>query len=76
MLKLKEFEVVETREANLNRLAVLRCPRRDCGGEFEVERNLFGGPIPGGTHNPNIDTRPCPYCFRVSLRPKKVRKKK
>ena len=54
--------------------AVLECPRTDCGGMFEIDRKFYGGLVPGGTHNPHIDTRPCPYCFRVSLRPKKIPK--
>ena len=46
----------------------LQCPRSGCGGEFVVNREDFkrGGP------NVNVETRPCPYCFRASTIPKAV----
>lgn len=56
--------------------ATLQCPRSDCNGCFQVNRGIFRGPVTGGTHKKDIDTRPCPYCFRVSLRPKKAPKRK
>jgi len=67
-LQLKQFRVLSVSREE----AKLQCPRKDCKGIFKVNREMFRGLVRGGTHNPHIDTRPCPYCFRVSLRPKKV----
>ncbi len=47
--------------------ARLVCPRTGCGGEFVVNRAGFRE---GRREAGNFATRPCPYCFGVSLVPK------
>ena len=39
------------------------CPRRDCGKSFWV-RGSWTAPVEG-----RVNTRPCPWCFRVSWLP-------
>lgn len=44
----------------------LQCPRRNCKGTFAVNRGQFKS---NNVVEERINTRPCPYCFRVSLVP-------
>jgi hypothetical protein len=57
---LKHFKVVERYDDGW---AMLACPRGDCKKQFMVERAGFKKSLPGRA------TRPCPYCFRVSVVP-------
>lgn len=61
-LKLKEFQVIAADE----HAASLKCPRRSCSGIFGVDRGKFRD---GVNLAATTKTRPCPYCFRVSLVP-------
>ena len=61
-LKLKEF-VVNATDADT---AILKCPRKSCSGVFVVDRGKFRE---GVNLAATTKTRPCPYCFRVSLVP-------
>jgi len=56
----KPFKVAAADE----REATLVCPRRPCGQSFTIDRVAFK------TSRPDLATRPCPYCFRVSLVPR------
>lgn len=47
----------------------LQCPRRQCGGEFVVNREDFKA---GRGDAADFRTRPCPYCFRASTIPTTV----
>jgi hypothetical protein len=56
---LKEFNVVKVSAKH----GTLACPKKDCKGEFTVDRKQFKA------QKPTFPTRPCPYCFKVSLIP-------
>jgi hypothetical protein len=58
VLDVKHFEVVDMSKGDP--WATLRCPRKDCKGEFKVERKRFK------ESREHAVGRSCPYCFRVS----------
>jgi hypothetical protein len=62
-MALKEFVVTQLDDE----WAWVRCPRKDCKGEFCVHRERWKG------QEPQIVTRACTYCFRVSLLPGKAK---
>lgn len=55
---MKHFEVIDVD----GDLGTLRCPKKDCGGEFTVNREQFKNSRPSAG-------RSCPYCFRPSIVP-------
>jgi hypothetical protein len=54
----KNYEVIELDD----KWGTLRCPKKDCKGEFKVIREKFKD------SKPSIG-RSCPYCFRTSALP-------
>jgi len=56
---LKEFKVVKVNGTQ----GTLQCPKKDCKGKFTVDRKQFKA------QKPTFATRPCPYCFKVSVIP-------
>jgi hypothetical protein len=56
---MKHYEVIDLED---DEWGVLRCPKKDCKGEFKVQRDKFKD------SKPQIG-RSCPYCFRTSALP-------
>lgn len=56
---MKNYDVIDLEDDDWG---VLRCPKKDCKGEFKVKRTQFK------ESKPQIG-RSCPYCFRTSALP-------
>lgn len=59
--EMKEYEIVEKETEADSAEGRLRCPKKDCQGEFVVNRKQWKAHGSAG--------RACPYCFRASKVP-------
>lgn len=57
---MKHYEVIELDDDG--EWGTLRCPKKDCKGEFKVKRKQYK------ECRPQVG-RSCPYCFRTSGKP-------
>lgn len=71
-IKLREYEVEEVEvilPGEKKPVVMLEgtCPRNDCNSQFLVDEEWED--MEAEYHGAHYPTRPCPYCFRVSLLP-------